>query len=364
MKMKSCRISGVSFLLMANLLFCIVILLSGLSCQAEADAQEINPTEPIVPDNPSGREVGIAYSLMIDRDMWADADNTWGTPLVGKYDSRDRRVIRQHAQWLADAGVDFIWLDWSNNVIYDPDKLWNGGKQDLIEDATAILFDEYYKMSKEGLSHPRISIFIGVTGAKEAVSDGRLQKKADQVWNMYANNQKYKDLIQLYKGKPLLVVYVDTPSPWRDGTPEWNDDRFTVRWMTGFVSEQEWLRTEDRVSKYGYWSWEDRGEQTYTICDGQPESMVVCAATRPQFEPGESGYIPAVGRLNGETFRKQFARAREIGTHFAMVVSWNEWTCLEQLNAEVSKDLEPSVEYGYTYLEILKEEIQKFKSVE
>lgn len=93
---------------------------------------------------------------------------------------------------------------------------------------------------------------------------------------------------------------VDTPSPWQNGTPEWNDDRFTVRWMTGYVSEQPSLRTEDRVSKYGYWAWEDRGEQTYPIYDGKPETMVVCAATRKQGDPGDAGYIPEKGRRDGK----------------------------------------------------------------
>jgi len=41
----------------------------------------------------------------------------------------------------------------------DPCKLWTGGKQDVIEDATAILFDEYRKMSEAGLPHPHESVF-------------------------------------------------------------------------------------------------------------------------------------------------------------------------------------------------------------
>jgi len=90
------------------------------------------------PVNPSERRVGMAYGVWMDAEHW---ENTWGTPLLGKYDSRDRSVILKHAEWLTDAGVDFICFDWSNQIDYDPDKIWNGGKQDLIEDATAILFD-------------------------------------------------------------------------------------------------------------------------------------------------------------------------------------------------------------------------------
>ena len=69
----------------------------------------------------------------------------------------------------------------------------------------------------------------------------------------------------------------------------------------------------------------------------------------------------AVGRKNGETFRKQWARAGEGGPKFAMVVSWNEWVGSEQPSPEVSKDIEPSEEFGRLYLDLLKKEIARFK---
>jgi hypothetical protein len=40
-----------------------------------------------------------------------------------------------------------------------------------------------------------------------------------------------------YQGKPFLLDYVGTPSPFPNGLPPWNDDRFNVRHITGFVSE-------------------------------------------------------------------------------------------------------------------------------
>lgn len=338
--------------------YCVfVLLLLGMSARAQSKGFA-SSTEGMKAVPASERCVGIAYGLWMDHELWDNG--AWGTPLLGRYDSRDRRVIRQHAEWLADANVDFIWLDWSNNVTYNPYRYWDGGKQDLIEDATAILFDEYSKLSK----HPKISIFIGVTGAPEAVHDGRLQQKADQVYEMYANNPKYRDLMQYYLGKPLLVVYVNTPTPWPNGTPEWDDSRFTVRWMTGYVTEQPTLRTDELVSKYGYWSWEDRGKQTFPVYNGYPETMVICAATRQQWEKGQPGYIAPQGRRGGKTFEEQWKRACNIGTKFAMIVSWNEWTTGEQPSAEVSKDLEPSEEFGNEYLQLMKREIAKFKGLQ
>ena len=68
------------------------------------------------------------------------------------------------------------------------------------------------------------------------------------------------------------------------------------------------------------------------------------------------------GRNNGETFRARWRRADSLGVQNVLVVSWNEWVTGEQPSAEVSKDLEPSLEHGRFYLDLLKEEIEKFKS--
>jgi len=178
---------------------------------------------------------------------------------------------------------------------------------------------------------------------------------------MYVANQKYAGLWEKYLGKPLLVVYVNTPSPWQNGIPDWNDEHFTVQWMTGYVSEQTNLVTPDRISMYGYWAWEDRGPQTFPVFNGYPEAMVINAATREQQASGSYSYIPAKGRRNGETFRQSWARAQKIGPKFAMVVSWNEWVHGEQPLAEISKDIEPSEEFGMHYLQLLKEEVERFK---
>jgi hypothetical protein len=101
--------------------------------------------------------------------------------------------------------------------------------------------------------------------------------------------------------------------------------------------------------------------QTFTVSDGYPEAMIVCASTRPQAEEGDPNYIPAVERRNGQTFKEQWARARLIGVRFAMVGTWNEYVTGEQYSDEVSKDIEPNTVWGDMYLKLLKEEIAKFK---
>lgn len=308
----------------------------------------------------SERQVGIAYTTWHRPGTW---QRVWGTPELGQYFSNDRAVIRQHATWIAEAGIDFIWIDWSNNVNYDPATM-HDQRPDfaMIEDSTTLIFEEYAQMASEGLPHPRVSIFTGCPDQSEAINDGRLQAKLDQIYDDYVSDPRYRPIMQDYLGKPLMVIYLGTPNPFQSGTPQFDDSRFTLRWMTGFVTEQPSLYNTDRVSHYGYWSWEDRGPQTFTLHDNQPEAMLALASWRQQGFPGDAWFIPACGRQQGQTLQQEWARVRQIGPRFAMVVSWNEWTIGEQPNAEVSKDIEPSLEWGHEYLELLAEQIRLFKN--
>ena len=149
------------------------------------------------PSNPADRLVGVAYSTWHKTASEQDwGKRVWGTPTVGFYASNDRAVIRQHATWLADAGVDFIWVDWSNNIkyLFDPNK--SNPTFDMIEGATHDIFDEYTAMRAAGQKTPNISIFAGVTGSPGAAFDGRLQKKVDQIYTQYVADPKYRPLVQ------------------------------------------------------------------------------------------------------------------------------------------------------------------------
>ena len=152
-------------------------------------------------------------------------------------------------------------------------------------------------------------------------------------------------------------------TPHQYGTrPKWKDDRFTIRWATGYLGQQSDLyNAETMASRNHFWSWEERGLQPYSILNGRVECVTCTAASRAQGSEGDSSYIPAYGRENGLTLKKQFQRANDLGAGMVILVSWNEWTKGEQPSPEVSKDLEPSVIHGTFYYDLLCEQIKKFK---
>ena len=159
---------------------------------------------------------------------------------------------------------------------------------------------------------------------------------------------------------PLLMCYGATPNQY--GTrPAWKDERFTIRWVTGYVGQQSNLYNPRTMATRGWWSWEERGLQVYSTVDNRVECVTCTAASRQQGSEGNSGYIPAYGRENGLTLKKQFQRANDLGAGMVILISWNEWTTGEQPSPEVSKDLEPSVIHGTFYYDLLCEQIKKFK---
>jgi hypothetical protein len=323
-----------------------IVLLSLAFLGASANAQTLLKSAP-----PEERQVGIAYSAWHDHLPWR---KTWDVPELGPYLSNDVTIIRQHAEWLSNANVDFIYIDWSNNLDTGVPGKPGQSRQIFIESATKTIFDSYAKLPR----HPQVAIMIGFPDEAAGIQDGRLQRKADQVWTQFASNPVYQNLYLHYLHHPLLLVYAGTPSPFGHSLPPWSDPRFTVRYMTGFVSQQPSLLAPGSVSRFGYWSWEDRGKPTVAAYDGTAEAMNIVAAWR-----GEGGgKIQPEGRRNGATFREGWTRAREIGPHFALAGTFNEWSNLnEEPSAEISKDVEPSHTFGTQYLDILKTEAAAFK---
>ncbi len=304
------------------------------------------------------RIVGLAYSTWhYPGIVWGQS--TWGTPLNGGYYSDNREVIYRHGVMLAEAGVDFIYVDWSNNTGYDPATMSHMMDFRTIEESTDVLFEVWSEIPNA----PKICFLLGPGHSGiSTVKDGKHQKKADQIFRDYV--EKYPDLYFHYDGKPLVICYGATPTQYgANPTRVWQDDRYTIRWMTGYVGQQEQLFNADNLSSRFYWSWEERGTQTYAVRDGRVECVTVSPATRQQGAEGSDGYIPPAGRQNGATFKKQFQRAMNLGSGMVLLISWNEWHKGEHPSPEVSRDLEPSVEHGTFYYDLMREQIKKYKGL-
>jgi hypothetical protein len=334
---------------------CVAALIASCACLLSVEAQtpRAPATASLTPALAAERKVGIAYSTWHNSRPWGQ---TWGTPALGQYLSNDPAVIRRHAEWLVSANVDFIYIDWSNDIDTGIPGAGGQGRQIYLEETTTALFEQYTRLP----AHPQVAIMIGFPGQPSALSDGRLRRKADQVWETLAHHPKYEGIYFHYLHHPLLIIYTGTPTPFPHSLPPYSDPRFTVRFMTGFVSQQPSLLSGKGISRFGYWSWEDRGAPTVAAdVESHADAMTVVPAWRSAQQPP----IPAQGRNNGKTFRDGWARARALGPRIVLAGTFNEWSNPgEEPSAEVGKDIEPSAEFGTQYPDLLRTEAARFKS--
>lgn len=293
-------------------------------------------------------------------------DTAEAVPILGDYSSYDRRVIRQHALWMAEAGIDFLLVDWSNN-------LW--GKQhwsergpyvdELIRGTTAML-DEYARMKKQHIPVPKVTLLLGLDNGPQTTTTA-LNEEMQWIYDHYVKNPKYRGLWLYYEGKPLIVPFNGGGPAVRSGQPPVDTSLFTVRWMASQLQI-------NHLDQQGYWSWMDGTIHPIpTYHDGSPEALTVTVA---YFGDGGWTYPQARGRLGGSTYVEEFRTALATQPRFLLICQWNEFAgqpkgqgygpkhdqYVDCYTPELSNDIEPTVlglpayrgngGWGYTYLNL------------
>lgn len=233
----------------------------------------------------------------------------WGEPEFGYYTSTDEWVIRRHGQMLADAGVDTVIFDTTNNVTY-PDvyrtiaKVWN-------------------QMRAEGERTPQFCFLAS-------------RKSVEQIWADLYSKGEYKDLWFMWKGKPLLLHGQDGIS----GTPMWRVDEFPQEIQDFFSIRESWAWDSLPWYRDGrdQWPWVAHYPQVigWHESPARPENVPVAVAQHPLSNIGRSfhdGQEPEHNDLDvtpftpqGLHFQEQWDRAIAVDPEFVFVTGWNEFT--------------------------------------
>jgi hypothetical protein len=107
----------------------------------------------------------------------------WGESLFGYYLSDDKYVIRKHAQMLADAGVDAVIFDVTNNFTY-------------AESYTALL-DTFAEVRRQGGKTPHIVFLCPFWNPANVVGT---------LYDALYGPALYEDLWYRWEGKPLIMA--------------------------------------------------------------------------------------------------------------------------------------------------------------
>ena len=300
------------------------------------------------------------------------APHHWGESMFGYYVADDESILRKHAQMLADADVDMIVFDVTNQVTYP--QSWQ---------ALCRVFD---RVKREGNRVPQIAFLCPF---------GDPRKVVRELWNDLYSRNLFPDLWFRWEGKPLILadpraLAGSTERGRRTCSPV--DDQilrfFTFRkpqpdYFAGPTGPRQWGWLEV-YPQHAFYKKPGSAEEVavgvgQNAADGKLSVFTNPRAHGRSFhggkEPGPEGRDGS-----GRNFAEQWRRARELDPAFIFVTNWNEWiagrfspanmplhgtvpvTFVDEFNAEFSRDIEPMKGgHGDNYYYQMIANIRRFK---
>jgi hypothetical protein len=240
-----------------------------------------------------------------DSELWGKVGDYhfWGEPFYGYYSQGDEWVVRKHMKLITEAGIDFLFFDTTNALIYED-------KAKLVMK----VLQEYYE---DGFAIPKVMFYTN-TASGETV-----QKIYDAIYKP----EFCKDTWFCLNGKPVIIAVESECS-------EETKAFFNIKMS-------QWPNEPDKL---GGWPWMDfaKPQRVFADLQGNPEVINVSVAQHPQLRFGDSvlyGETENCGRafskgrndpapnayIKGANFEEQFERALETDPPIVLITGWNEW---------------------------------------
>lgn len=292
----------------------------------------------------------------------------WAESETGYHCSDEIWQIKRDLRYFAMAGIDFIYLDFTNGYIY--------------EKSLRALLDTSLELRAEGLMTPYIVPWALAEADRNAPGYGLID-----IYEMFYTDRKYDDLWFRWEGKPLAMLKNDGAGGMSAFDSKVLTDFFTFR-----ISWPGYAWPGESVgSGYKFWGdgWLANFEYFYGYTDDPKRSECVGIGCAGFATPGSgrSGRIlsqrdhldrfletPTMGDgiMLQENFDEMMRRNPE--TDVLIISRWNEWGAqnlnlldfgfCDQFNREYSRDIEPT-KGGYTdnYFYQMCNIIRRFKGI-
>lgn len=267
------------------------------------------------------------YYIWFDPGSWDRAKTD--TPLLGKYSSDDAAVMLQHIRWAKAAGITGFIVSWKSTDVLNR----------RLEQLAKLAEQENFKLAV---------IYQGLDFDRNPLPVDRISSDL----SYFADHFASMPVFDLYS-KPLVI--------W-SGT--W---QFSVKEIAGVTQPLRdrllILASERNLNRYSelipyidgdayYWS--SVNPDTYTGYADKLAKMGAAvhaakglwiAPAAPGFDARLVGGTSTVDRNSGDTFRTQINTALASAPDALGIISWNEFS--------ENSHIEPSVNFGSTYLDVL-----------
>ncbi len=297
------------------------------------------------------------------------APHHWGESVFGYYLADDPFVLRKHAQMLADAGIDTLIFDVTNQATYRSKYM-----------ALLRVFDE---VRRSGGKTPQVVFLCPFWDPPKVVRE---------LWRDLYEPNLYPQLWFRWQGKPLILADVSKLAGTEERAGKESEETKRIRAFFTFRKPQpDYFQGQTMPDM---WSWlEVYPQHVFTNAQGAKEEMSVGVAQNAvkgrlgsMNEPGVCGrsfHNGQPGRkpeeiLYGPNFAEQFEHALKQDPQFIFVTGWNEWIAgrypsfngvkgdmfPDEFDQEGSRDIEPMKGgHGDNYYYQMVSYVRRFKGV-
>ena len=293
----------------------------------------------------------------------------WNRPIFGYYRTTDPWVLRKHAELLADAGVDAVVFDCSNDS-------W------LYEDSADALAETWSKAKEDGVNVPKFAYLLPFSASEASRTSLR------RLYQRIYKSHKYEDLWFKLNGKPFIMAYPDNLT-------DSSEDIAIKNFFEFRPGQPNYYKGPSRNDQWGWL--EDYPQHVYA--NGEEMTVGVAQNASDYTNGGVDAfnapltygrsYTKANGHddsdkayLKGANFQEQWDRALSYKPKHVFITGWNEWTAgrrqgwgvrknlafsmLDQFDNEHSRDIEPTSgwgDYGDVYYYQLVQNVRRYKGV-
>ena len=283
----------------------------------------------------------------------------WARPIMDYYRSDDPWVIRRHLPLIAAAGVDFLFLDYTNSSVYD-------------RELTTFL-DVSDDLKAKGTAVPRLTFFL----------NHEPDWKIESLYTHWYRPGKHADSWFRWQGKPLLMAAMPTDAS------KLKAPALLPEIQRYFTWRPTWALGKADRDRHLWRFLSTPADPPALGPDGAPEQMVVNksmggpiwdavkdggvswtgAKDVPPHKPADydgNWMLPDAGR--GVFFQAEWDHAMRVAPPILLVTGWNEWTAsvwdrpgvvmldrvtrrgqghiVDEFNMQFNRDIEPMAPTG------------------
>jgi len=267
------------------------------------------------------------YYIWFDPSSWARAKKDY--PLLGRYSSDERAIMRQHIQWAKKAGLDGFMVSWKSTPLLNSrlEKLIRVADQ---EDFKLAIVYQGLDFARQPLPAARIASDL------ESFADDYARDPAFRIFNLpfviWSGTPEFSpaevaSVTRKLRGRLLVLASERDPTAYRR-LADWVDGD-AYYWSS--VDPATFPHYAERLAGFGH-----------TV---HAHGGLWIPPAAPGFDARLVGGTSIIERRDGETFRLELDAAQSSSPDAVGIISWNEFS--------ENTHIEPSEHYGARYLAVL-----------